>query len=63
MTTRFGCGTSLRNKRSLFSEVTRVMFAQLRLTEAEDFWHQVKERDVAMMRSDVGLSNSNLLLM
>jgi hypothetical protein len=30
------------------------MFTQLRLTEAEDIWHQVKERDVAMMRSDVG---------
>ncbi len=53
MTKRFGCGTSLRNKSSLFSEVTRVMFTQLRLMEAEDFWRQVKERDMAMMTSDV----------
>jgi hypothetical protein len=54
VTERFGCGTSLLNKSSLFSEVTRRLLRQLRLMEAEDIWHQVKKRDTAMMTSDVG---------
>ncbi len=61
MTERFGCGTSLRNKSSLFSEVTRVKFRQLRLMEAEDIWRQVKERDMAMMTSVVALLYSDLI--
>jgi hypothetical protein len=39
-----------------------MLLCQLRLMEAEDFWRQVNERDMAMMTSDVALLNSDLVL-